>query len=59
MFALLKELFTINKIFAQLEEELDKEMSQLPQLILEESVVIVREVAGETAGNIVEFLISL
>ena len=59
MFALLKELFTINKIFAQLEEELDKEMSQLPQLILEESVVIVREVVGETAGNIVEFLISL
>lgn len=58
MFALLKELFTINKTFVQLEEELDEEMSQLPQLVLEESVVIARDVAGETAGNIVEFLIS-
>lgn len=58
MFALLKELFTINKSFIQLEEELDKEMSQLPQLVLEESVVIAKDVVGETAGNILEFLIS-
>lgn len=59
MFGLLKELFTINQTFDQLEEELDKEMAELPQLVLEESVVIARDIAGETAGNIVEFLISL
>lgn len=58
MFALLKELFTINKTFDQLEQELDEEMSQLPQLVLEESVVIAKDVVGETAGNILEFLIS-
>lgn len=58
MFALLKELFTINKTFVQLEEELDKEMGELPQLVLQESVVIANNVFGETAGNIVEFLIS-
>ena len=58
MFALLKELFTINKTFIQLEQELDEEMSQLPQLVLEESVVIAKDVVGETAGNILEFLIS-
>ena len=58
MFALLKELFTINQTFAQLEQELDKEMSQLPQLILEESVVIARDVVGDIGGNILEFLIS-
>ena len=58
MFALLKELFTINKTFDQLEQELDEEMSQLPQLVLEESVVIANDVFGKTAGNIVEFLIS-
>lgn len=58
MFALLKELFTINKTFVQLEEELDKEMGELPQLVLEESVVIAKDVVGETAGNILEFLIS-
>ena len=58
MFALLKELFTINKTFIQLEEELDKEMGELPQLVLQESVVIANNVFGETAGNIVEFLIS-
>lgn len=58
MFALLKELFTINKSFNQLEQELDEEMSQLPQLVLEESVVIANNVFGETAGNVLEFLIS-
>lgn len=58
MFALLKELFTIDKTFIQLEEELDKEMSELPQSILEESVVIANNVFGETAGNVLEFLIS-
>lgn len=58
MFGLLKELFTINKTFVQLEEELDKEMAELPQLVLEESVVIAKDVVGETAGNILEFLIS-
>lgn len=59
MFALLKELFTINQTFNQLGEELDKEMAELPQQILQESVVIAKDVVGETAGNIVEFLISL
>lgn len=58
MFALLKELFTINQTLAQLEEELDKEMSELPQSILEESVVIANNVFGETAGNVLEFIIS-
>lgn len=58
MFALLKELFTINKTFVQLEQELDKEMAELPQLVLEESVVIAKDVAGETIANVVEFLIS-
>lgn len=58
MFALLKELFVINKTFNQLEQELDEEMSQLSQLVLEESVVIAKDVVGETAGNILEFLIS-
>lgn len=59
MFALLKELFTINQTFDQLEKQLDKEMGELPQQILNESVEIAKDVVGETAGNIVEFLISL
>ena len=59
MFALLKELFNINKTFVQLEQELDKEMAELPQQILEESVVVVKDVVGETAGNIMQFLISM
>lgn len=59
MFALLKELFTINQTFDQLEKQLDEEMGELPQQILNESVVIAKDVVGETAGNIVEFLISL
>ena len=59
MFALLKELFTINQTFNQLGEELDKEMAELPQQILQESVVVVKDVVGETAGNIMQFLISM
>ena len=59
MFALLKELFTINQTFNQLGEELDEEMGELPQQILNESVVIAKDVVGETAGNIMQFLISM
>lgn len=59
MFALLKELFTINQTFDQLEKQLDEEMGELPQQILNESVAVAKDVVGETAGNIVEFLISL
>lgn len=58
MFGLLKELFTINQTFAQLEQEIDTAMAELPQLILNESVVVANNVAGETTANIVEFLIS-
>ena len=58
MFALLKELFNINKTFAQLEQEIETAMAELPQLILNESVVIAKDVAGETTANVVEFLIS-
>lgn len=58
MFALLKELFNINKTFAQLEQELDSQMAELPQLVLDESVVIAKDIAGETTANILEFLIS-
>ena len=58
MFGLLKELFTINQTFAQLEQEIETAMAELPQSILNESVVIAKDVAGETTANILEFLIS-